>query len=176
MKKKRLSRICLFIFAQSFLIVHAENFCKLISLWPNPIDVSDLVLEVDNLASASSIFWGGEYFDLLPKPQSWPSAGWENYQTLTGDLNNDGRMDLVWNRTNASGNFIHVGLSNGDGTFNLLPDFQSWPIAGWTGFQSLIGDLDNDGRMDLIWNLTDASENTLSVGLSKFPLICLLIP
>ena len=132
--------------------------------------LTDLIWNITN-SSANSMYVslsnGDGTFNLLPNVQTWPIAGWSAFKTLTGDLNGDGRTDLIWNATTASANATYVGLSNGDGTFNLLPNAQTWPISGWSAFKTLTGDLNGDGRTDLIWNATTASANATYIGLSK---------
>ncbi len=69
-----------------------------------------------------------------------------------GDVDGDGRADLVWNVLGET-NRIYLGLAQADGTF-LFPPAQMHPEQGWDGFRALLGDLDGDGRADLVWNLT----------------------
>src|SRR5579859_491478 len=86
-------------------------------------------------------------------------SGWSDYpdsQVLVGNLNGDGRSDLIWSSTYQSGpkthnNLVVAGLANPDGTFNLgaTQNFGS----GWTGSLSL-ADLNHDGKADLVWNDT----------------------
>lgn len=97
-------------------------------------------------------------------PQNAPGSGWNDFKTLTGDINADGLTDLIWNET-ADKNRIYIGLSNGDGTFRILP-FQDHPQRGWQTYKTLVGDVNGDGRSDLIWNRTGADKNRIYVGLS----------
>jgi hypothetical protein len=93
-------------------------------------------------------------------------SGWSDYpasQVLVGDLNGDGRSDLIWSSTYQSGpkthnNLVVAGLANPDGTFNLgaTQNFGS----GWTGSLSL-ADLNHDRKADLVWN--DTSYGTTDV-------------
>lgn len=108
---------------------------------------------------------GNGLFTSLP-PQDHSGRLWQGFQTLVGDVNGDGRDDLVWNETSSSHNRIYVGLSNGDGTF-ILPTYQDHRGAVWQGFKSFIGDVNGDGRADLIWNETRVEHNRIYVGLSN---------
>jgi hypothetical protein len=101
-----------------------------------------------------------------PRMQEHRGRIWQNFKTLVGDINGDGRDDLVWNETIEEHNRIYAGLSNGDGTF-LLPDYQDHRVPRWQGFKTLIGDVNGDGRDDLIWNETIEEHNRIYVGLSN---------
>lgn len=80
-----------------------------------------------------------------------PPYPWSEYEVRTGDFNDNGITDIVWNRTNSS-NTTYVSLSNGDGTFEDMPQTQT----GDTGWNSLyrfeVGNVDGKDGDDLIWN------------------------
>jgi hypothetical protein len=80
-----------------------------------------------------------------------PANGWSQYRVRTGDFNNDGMVDLVWNRVDGT-NTSYIALSNGDGTFEEMPLTQ----AGDSGWSSLyrfeVGNVDGINGDDLIWN------------------------
>lgn len=83
-------------------------------------------------------------------PMPSDSPGPNPWTTLTtGDLNNDGHMDIVaahWGRT------VGVFLANGDGTFaeeKLLSE-SWWNVGSNIGATSVaLGDLDGDGILDM---------------------------
>ncbi|MBC3843635.1 VCBS repeat-containing protein [Streptacidiphilus sp. 4-A2] len=75
-------------------------------------------------------------------------AGWGAYSDITdaGDLNGDGRPDLVA-VNNATGH-LQAFYGNGTGGYTLGPDFG----AGWGAYSDITnaGDLNGDGRPDLV--------------------------
>jgi Bacterial Ig-like domain (group 3)/FG-GAP-like repeat len=92
-----------------------------------------------------------------------------------GDLNGDGKADLVYldynlfeinpltnNQQGYTGIFYFVSLSNGDGTFRAPIPYAIPQIAPSSGFDITltadsvhIGDFNHDGKPDLIFNFTD---------------------
>ena len=77
-------------------------------------------------------------------PNSWQVAG-------VGDINGDGRDDIIWRNTDGrTTNWL--GLANGGYFDNAGPSSTfvptSWQIAG-------VGDINGDGRDDLIWRNSD---------------------
>lgn len=64
---------------------------------------------------------------------------------MTGDLNGDGRMDLIHK---VSG-YTNAWLSNGDGTF-LVKAFNPWPAYDLNSGRWLTGDFNGDGKGDLV--------------------------
>jgi hypothetical protein len=81
------------------------------------------------------------------------------YAVITGDVNSDGKLDLLLAEPNA--NSVSVLLGNGDGTFQSPLDF----TVGQGPRALVISDFNRDGKMDLgVGNQTD---NTISVLLGK---------
>ena len=78
----------------------------------------------------------------LGTPASLSVGSSPNYMAI-GDLNGDGKLDLVV--ANYSGSDISVLLGNGDGTFQAAVNYGagSWPLS--IG----VGDFNGDGKLDL---------------------------
>jgi uncharacterized protein YjaZ len=77
----------------------------------------------------------------------WAGYAVPNGDWLAGDLNRDGRTDLV-HLVNGT-DYVHTWMSNGDGTF-AVGTFSPWagyavPNGGWR-----VADLNADGRADLV--------------------------
>src|SRR5437868_9390520 len=75
------------------------------------------------------------------------------YSVAAGDLNGDGRLDLVV--ANSLANTVSVLLGNGDGTFQPARDFDAGLGSGpiWV----IVFDVNGDGKPDIIvanqsWN------------------------
>lgn len=103
-------------------------------------------------------------FTFLPK-QLRPENGWTSYKTLVGDINGDGRADLIWNAP-VENNHIYVGLANSDGSFTFLPKQLHSVKGSWKSYKAYVGDVNGDGRDDLIWNAT-VEKNHIYVGLGN---------
>lgn len=86
---------------------------------------------------------------LLPK-QDHASSGWGAYDTYFGDINGDGRQDLVWNNTNATGNGIHSATANANGTFSYRA-YVYRSNNGWQDYVGALGDITGDSRSDMVW-------------------------
>ncbi|HTP10709.1 MAG TPA: VCBS repeat-containing protein [Anaerolineae bacterium] len=111
----------------------------------------------------------------LSGQQVYGSSGWADYSSfvdLVGDVNGDGRSDLVWSSSSqtaaaTNNNLVVAGLANLNGTFQLGSD-QNFGSA-WTGRLTL-ADLNHDGRADLLWNkapLGDTDVDTYATATSN---------
>ncbi len=89
-------------------------------------------------------------------------AGVHAYPTLTGDVNADGRTDLifVFDYGN-SGLTIRTKLSNADGTYTNVQEILG-DGAGVHEYPTLTGDVNGDGKTDLIFT----GQNWTSCGLN----------
>jgi len=99
----------------------------------------------------------------LSAKQTYGSVGWSDYPNasdVVGDVNGDGRSDLVWSSGYQSAaktrnNLVVTALANSDGTFQL-GSFQNFG-SDWTG-QVALADLNHDGKADLVWNSPPAGD------------------
>ena len=84
------------------------------------------------------------------------TASSSNYagDTVTGDFNNDGDLDLI--TIDTANNKVYLSIGNGDGTFLKATSFSS----NGTGPRYMaVGDFNNDGNQDfVVTNLSTASE------------------
>jgi hypothetical protein len=76
----------------------------------------------------------------------WPSYNTRAGSWKGGDFNGDGRADLVHL---CCEDYVHIWLSNGDGTFSVST-FRPWPgyaiqVGSWQ-----VGDFSGDGKTDLL--------------------------
>ncbi|WP_040892250.1 beta strand repeat-containing protein [Zavarzinella formosa] len=82
-------------------------------------------------------------------------GGTRPYSVVIGDVNGDGKPDLV--TANSGGNNVSVLLGNGDGTFSAAANF---PVGTRPNSVS-IGDVNGDGKPDLV--TTNSSSSTVSI-------------
>jgi hypothetical protein len=96
-----------------------------------------------------------------------PTEGWENYGLVVADIDGDGRDDLVWNHRGTN-NVVYAGMTNGDGSF-AWRDRQQHANGGWSAYSVTTGDLNGDGKTDLLWSNAGGSTTTLRhyFGLAK---------
>ena len=83
-------------------------------------------------------------------------------ETLTGDVNGDGRGDFIWNQRTGGTNQLFTGISAGDGTFEFTAPFVH-PVSaaeGWGNYTVHTADVNGDEYVDLVWNLLDEDNKT----------------
>ena len=84
-------------------------------------------------------------------PQSYASGGQDAYSVAVGDLNGDGRLDLVVGNecqtSSCNSGGVSVLLGNGDGTFQPP---QSYASGGVFVLSVALGDLNGDGKLDVV--------------------------
>lgn len=96
--------------------------------------------------------------------QTHPTTDWVGYETHVGDINGDGIEDLIWNSTNNK-NRIYVGIGTDRGMFQFRR-YQDHPGTDWSGYEAEIGDVNGDGRDDIVWNST-GNRHRVVVGLGS---------
>lgn len=84
-------------------------------------------------------------------PASYASGGVYATSVSVGDFNRDGKPDLVvanqCPQSNCDAGTVSVLLGNGDGTFQTG---QSYASGGYEAFSVVVGDVNRDGKADLI--------------------------
>ncbi len=92
------------------------------------------------------------------------------FDVATGDIDGDGRSDLVWNHLGAT-NQVRIGFGKPDGTFDDMSGVRvtmpTDPAGGWNGFTLVVADMNGDGKADLVWNRIFGGTNETWVAISK---------
>jgi len=101
-----------------------------------------------------------------PWPTTYTLQQYENYTTVTGDFNGDGNIDLlvVGTNLNVSGFSYSVLLGNGDGTFQP-PLFDQLSSVLSPSLPVVVGDFNNDGKLDFATGAFELFSNTQTMAL-----------
>ena len=110
------------------------------------------------LSNGDGTFTAGPY----DEPMMSGDYGASGFERSVGDINGDGKTDLIFHRATASGEEgirIRAVLSNGDGTFTAGPYDEPMMSGdyGASGFERSVGDINGDGKTDLIFHRATAS-------------------
>ena len=93
----------------------------------------------------------GTFRSSLPCSAETGDGDWSTDMIVVGDLNGDGKLDVVWGNVRSS-NYIWVWLGKGDGTFQ-----SPYPVDAGTdqsGKPIAMGDLNHDGKPDIVVGTT----------------------
>jgi hypothetical protein len=127
-------------------------------IWSN-IPASD---QPNRTYTALSLAAGG--FQFMPVRDHSATCCWKTYLPLVADFDGDQIADIYWNRLTPTPVYIHRYRGNGSGGWGQLAG-QSMGNA-IVGYAPMTGDLNGDGRADMIWTKTGTSSFAVRVGLS----------
>jgi hypothetical protein len=94
-----------------------------------------------------------------PPTKPFPTHG-SAVVIATADFNRDGKLDLVVGYEAGDDGFLSVALGNGDGTFGPFHDY----AAGKDNTSIVLGDFDNDGKIDIATSDTFGGDASLLLG------------
>jgi Thiol-activated cytolysin/FG-GAP-like repeat len=131
----------------------------------------DLVINAPNLSQRQIIVLANDGTGVIsPLPDQFVAAATLDNEsdamtTHLMDVDGNGIKDIVW-RTTTSNNRLYVGLGTNGGVFDFSRTNQEHPEANdWATYRALVGDINGDGRDDLIWT-NEASSNSVFVALA----------
>jgi hypothetical protein len=108
------------------------------------------------IGSGHPTSWGyngaGDFSGVVTGPSNVRAGGLFTYPTLTGDVNGDGRSDLIFVGQNWSGPGLNIRtkIAQGDGNWTAHSQAPG-DGSGVHSYPALTGDVNGDGRTDLIF-------------------------
>jgi hypothetical protein len=113
---------------------------------------------VENYSHVSVLLARGDH---TFEPELTVPASFEQYSVALADLDDDGNLDLVTGMQNITNQYeVLIFLGNGDGTFALSDQFNSAADPRTIA----VGDVNNDGALDLVVAQTSANAVLLALG------------
>ncbi|MBA3470218.1 MAG: VCBS repeat-containing protein [Herpetosiphonaceae bacterium] len=121
----------------------------------------------DHVALHTALSNGDGTYAYHGQDTSWGWAVAPTSQWMVGDVNGDGKSDLIL-VFNANGQVrFHAALSNGDGTYQLTAQDVGWGFAAPPNQQWMAGDVNGDGRSDFMMVYNAAGQVRLHAALSN---------
>lgn len=112
--------------------------------------IDDLIFNTLISPNRTYVFRGQQSgaFEFLPFQDR--GSTWSPYRTYVGDVNADGRMDIIFNAATSTGNGIHYGFGNAEGRFTDRP-YTARSSNGWQNYTALVGNVGGGAGDDLVW-------------------------
>ncbi len=101
-------------------------------------------------------------FELVNEFQNYSTldiSNWQDWELYIVDLNGDGIDDLAWEETGLNARLGYAIAENeGSGEFDFTPIY-TFGMTHWMNYYNHFGDVDGDGKDDLILEDTDPSRS-----------------
>jgi hypothetical protein len=119
-----------------------------------------------------SVLLGTGTGTFITSPTATFATGRDPYSVTLGDVNGDGRLDII--TANYSGNSTSVLLGNGDGTFAATTTFSTGMATNPRSVA--LGDVNGDGRLDIITANRNSSTTSVLLGTGGSAITATFLP